>query len=422
MTNLVYNLRYEGEIQDDDTDNDYFIGQLTTVGRQERFQGELMVYLNNAATSFPKPDSVITSMTQNLRQQPQEPGRGNATIHADVLSKCRAALAELFHIKNPARIILTSGSTLALNYVIHGFMTTVQARHCLTSKLEHNSVLRPLNYWAQKGKLSIRYLSLPDIFIPENFKKYLLKNIDFVILNHASNVTGTILPVYQIAELCARDKIPLIIDASQSAGCVEIDISRLPGNVILVFTGHKGLMGPAGTGGFYLGEEIDLFESIIQGGTGIRSDLLFQPTDLPTCYEAGTPNLPGMTGLLAGVEYVHQIGVSRIGAHKARLMQLLESGIDSKSQVMIQAPENHDFRAGILSFTIQDWIPDDIGLALDQSFNISSRTGLHCAPLIHQEIGTWPRGSVRLSNSWFTTTQEIEFAAQAINTIARSAG
>jgi cysteine desulfurase family protein len=379
-----------------------------------------MVYLNNAATSFPKPDAVIHAVTQNLVNPPQEPHRGTVpgADPGDLLQRCRATIAALFNIQNASRIILTSGSTLALNYIIHGFVARRPVSHCLTSVQEHNSVLRPLNFWYAKGKLTVQYLSLPEIFNLDSFKQSLRQPIDFVILNHASNVTGSILPVLEIANLCAENQIPLVIDASQSAGCLEIDVSQFPGNLVLVFTGHKGLMGPQGTGGFYLGEGIDLFEPFLQGGTGIRSDLVQQPSGLPVYYEAGTPNLPGFTGLTAGVDFVRQIGVSRIGAHKDRLLRILKARLVAAIQV--HAPATDDFRAGILSLSLAGWSPEDVGLALSQSFQISTRTGLHCAPLIHPAIGTWPLGTVRLSNSWFTTESEIEYVAQAINSIARS--
>lgn len=379
-----------------------------------------MVYLNNAATSFPKPDSVIHAITQNLINSPQEPGRGTnpESVPRDLLLQCRATIAALFNIQNASRIILTSGSTLALNYIIHGFVSQRPVSRCLTSVQEHNSVLRPLNYHAAEGRLIIQYLSLPEIFNLGSFKQALQQPIDFVILNHASNVTGSILPVQEIARLCAENHIPLVLDTSQSAGCIEIDVSQFPDNLVLVFTGHKGLLGPQGTGGFYLGAAIELFEPLLQGGTGIRSDLMQQPPELPVHYEAGTPNLPGFAGLAAGVDFVRQIGVAQIGAHKDRLLRILKARLAPSIQV--HAPVTDDFRAGILSLSLSGWSPEDVGLALSQSFQISTRTGLHCAPLIHPAIGTWPVGTVRLSNSWFTTESEIEYVAQAINTIARS--
>lgn len=378
-----------------------------------------MIYLNNAATSYPKPEEVINAVTESLHKCPIEPGRGSIGEGNDILTVCRQEIARLFRINDFSRIILTSGSTSALNYVIHGLTILYSDTHCLTSIQEHNSVLRPLNHLKKQGKVRITYLE-PDDFYNTQLVENVLKNaVSFVVLNHVSNVNGSILPVQNIAEICNRYQIPVVVDASQSAGSIEIDISTWPENVILVFTGHKGLMGPMGTGGFYISPAISNFEPIMQGGTGIRSELLLQPETLPLLYEAGTLNLPGFSGLSAGVEFIRKIGIKEIGAHKQKLLAHLCELLSENDKIVWYKPVNDDFRGGVLSFNLKDLEPEDAGLMLQEAFQIVTRTGLHCAPLIHQKLGSWPKGSIRISCSWFTTMEEIETLATAIQVIER---
>jgi len=379
-----------------------------------------MIYLNNAATSYPKPASVVQAVKSHFLHKHCEPGRGSDGNNKDVLTECRAKIGSIFNIKEITRIILTSGSTSALNYAIQGLIHAHNKAHCITSTMEHNSVLRPLNHLVKNQNLTVTHLSSQQIFNIEKFEETINNSTKFVILNHVSNVTGTISPIKEIAKKCAAKKIPLIIDASQSAGSLEINIQDFPGNIILIFTGHKGLMGPMGTGGFYIGSDIELFEPVIQGGTGIRSDLMFQPKELPMYYEAGTMNLPGFAGLAAGVEFVKKVGVKNVGQHKHRLFSMLKELLIKNDKLTLYEPLYKNYSSGVISFNINGWNPADVGIALQESFGIISRTGLHCAPLIHKEVGSWPVGSVRLSCSWCTTREEIEKTARAVNTILKS--
>ncbi|MBN1348749.1 aminotransferase class V-fold PLP-dependent enzyme [candidate division KSB1 bacterium] len=378
-----------------------------------------MIYLNNAATSYPKPESVIAAVSHHLNQIPNEPGRGGFEGQDDILTTCRMNIGMLFRIGDISRIILTSGSTSALNFVIQGLFKLNSGGHCITSSHEHNSVLRPLNHQSRNKNFRITHLPLDTILDLNQFEKSLDKQPTFVVINHVSNVTGTILPIRELAHLCARKHIPICIDASQSAGSFAIDVRDFPGNIILVFTGHKGLMGPMGTGGFYLGSEIELFEPIIQGGTGIRSDLMYQPKDLPLYYESGTMNLPGFAGLAAGVAAVCEIGAPRIGQHKNQLFCRLRESVKKSELLKLFEPYEKNYTGGVFSFAIKGVNPSDIGMILKDSFGIINRSGLHCAPLIHREIGSSPQGTVRLSCSWFTTFEEIDTAADAINKILK---
>lgn len=381
-----------------------------------------MIYLNNAATSYPKPSEVIEAVTDALYQCPNEPGRGSIGEGNDTLSACRQGIAALFQIKDISRIILTTGSTSALNYVIHGLACYYADTHCITSIQEHNSVLRPLNHLNRQGKLKITCLESDNFYDMNLVENTIKKGVSFVVLNHVSNVNGTILPIQPIAELCEKYQVPLIVDASQSAGSIEIDLSIWPENVILVFTGHKGLMGPMGTGGFYIGPQIPRFEPLLQGGTGVRSDLLFQPATLPLLYEAGTMNLPGFAGLNAGIQFIQKIGLKEISDHKQKLLKHFCELLAENDQLVWYKPLDEDFRGGVLSFNLRGYEPADLGLMLQEAFRIVTRTGLHCAPLIHQKLGSWPKGSVRISCSWFTTIEEIERLATAIQIIGRGPG
>lgn len=379
-----------------------------------------MIYLNNAATSYPKPDSVVTAVKNCLLQIPHEPGRGSERNKLDILTRCRSKIAGLFGIDDNARIILTSGATAALNMILQGLADQHLDSHCITSTIEHNSVLRPLNHLSKSHDLKISYIPVKKAYDLAEFEKILQKSTIFVVLNHVSNVTGTILPVTEIAAWCNQKGIPFIIDASQSAGSINIDVQELPQNVILVFTGHKGLMGPMGTGGFYLGKDIELFSPLLQGGTGIRSDLLFQPVELPLYYESGTMNLPGFAGLVEGINFIIEIGVHRIGEHKHKILNHLYQLLYDLKGVTFYLPINQTFAGGVFSFNITGWHPEDLGYVLQESFEIINRTGWHCAPLIHKEIGSLPGGTVRLSCSWFNTRDEIEATAAAIKNVVRS--
>ncbi|MBN2088886.1 aminotransferase class V-fold PLP-dependent enzyme [candidate division KSB1 bacterium] len=378
-----------------------------------------MIYLNNAATSYPKPKEVIDAVTDALNRCPIEPGRGSIGEGNDILTDCRQEVARLFRINDISRIILTSGSTGALNYVIQGLASHYPDTHCLTSIQEHNSVLRPLNHLKRKGKLKLTYLEPDDFCDITAFEKILKETVSFVVLNHISNVNGTILPVQKIAEICHNYQIPVIVDASQSAGSIDIDLSTWPENIILVFTGHKGLMGPMGTGGFYMGPRISNFEPVLQGGTGIRSELLYQPETLPILYEAGTMNLPGFAGLTAGIKFIQKIGLNEISAHKQHILKHFCELLADNHKIVWYKPPDEDFRSGVVSFNLQDFETEDTGLMLQEAFQIVTRTGLHCAPLVHQKLGSWPKGSVRISCSWFTKTEEIETLANAIQAIGR---
>jgi cysteine desulfurase/selenocysteine lyase len=374
-----------------------------------------MIYLNNCATSYPKPPRVVEAVRKSLESIPNEKGRG-FDRGEDIIGLLRNELTEFLHAMRPERLILTTSATYGLNMIIQGIFENGRKNHCVTTKLEHNSVLRPLTHLRNKGMIEVDFISLQDAVLnPEAFVEKITDKTGLVVVNHASNVTGDITPIRELACICHERNIPCLIDASQSIGSsVELDMQLLPGNVIILFTGHKGLYGPSGTGGFYIGEEIEDFQPILQGGTGIRSDLMTQPEDLPLRFEAGTLNLPGYAGLLEGLRFVREKGVKTIGSYKHALIQSLYNHLADFPGITTYPAIKGDFSAGVLSCNIAGWNPEDVGFALDQSFGIICRTGLHCAPLIHEEIGSAPMGTVRLSVSFFSTMDEIDRAAEAL--------
>ena len=380
------------------------------------------IYLNNAATSYPKPESVIKAIEENLHNIPYEPGRMGGSGE-DILALCRKSLAKLLNAKEVERVILTPGATYSLNLLILGLLNNKRNVHCLTTTIEHNSVLRPLNYISKRNNIEITHFPLEKdldnkfYFDLDKFKMSFKENTELVIINHASNVIGIILPIEEISKICYERKIPLIIDTSQSIGCIDIDISKLLGDVYIVFAGHKGLFGPAGTGGFYIKGK--LFEPIIQGGTGIRSDLMEQPKDLPIYYEAGTQNLSGFAGLRAGVEFVLKEKVENIGKRKSYLISHLIDLIKDIPTLKLFLPKDENFSAGVLSFKLEGWTPEEIGYIFEESFDIICRTGLHCAPLVHKNIGSLPEGTVRISVSIFNKEEDINLCAKAIRTLAQ---
>lgn len=378
-----------------------------------------MIYLNNCATSYPKPPGVVQAVRKSLESIPNEKGRG-LDRGEEIIELLRNELKEFLHAVQSERMILTTSATHGLNMVIQGIFENSRKNHCVTTKMEHNSVLRPLTHLRNKGRLRIDFLSLKDAVLnPDALVEKIRDDTGLVVINHASNVTGDITPIRELAYVCQEQSIPCLIDASQSIGSsVELDMRLLPGNVIIVFTGHKGLYGPCGTGGFYIGEEVEDFQPVLQGGTGIRSDLLTQPEDLPIRFEAGTLNLPGYAGLLEGLRFVREKKAKTIGSHKHALIQSLYDHLADFPGITTYPAMKGNFSTGVLSFNIAGWNPEDVGFALDQSFGIICRTGLHCAPLIHEEISSAPMGTVRLSASFFTTMDEIELAAEAVKKLA----
>jgi len=351
------------------------------------------VYLNNAATSHPKPREVITAVQRALCEVPGDESRGSGGY--DCRAACRNELAAVFGVGDPNRIVLMPSATHALNLVINGLVA--RGSHVVTTVLEHNSVLRPLAHQGRDLGVAVVHLKprVDGRIDPAEVRRAIGSRTSLVVVTHASNITGSIQPVEEIAELAAASGVPLLIDAAQTAGTVRFNHCRLPGRVFVAFAGHKALLGPSGVGGLILPD--DELAQLTVGGTGIRSESRFHPEELPLRHEAGTPNLPGIAGLLAGTRTVLDSGVNSEGQHRNRLVRLTREGLAALPEVCLLPLAADDGRAGVVSFTIRNWGSEMVGYVLRESFGIETRTGLQCAPMAHEFFATFPDGAVRAS-------------------------
>jgi cysteine desulfurase family protein len=381
-----------------------------------------MIYLDNAATSWPKPPQVKEAMVKFMEEVGANPGRSGHLLSieaARILYETREALVTLFHVKDPSRIVFTLNATESLNLALKGLLKP--GDHIITSSMEHNSVMRPLRDLEKKGiALSVLPCSKEGVLDPQEVEKQIRSNTRMVILNHASNVAGTLLPIKEVGRITRTYNLLFLVDAAQTAGAYPIDVER-DGIDLLAFTGHKSLYGPQGTGGLVIGERVDEKEMIPlkQGGTGSRSEFEEQPDFMPDRFESGTPNGVGIAGLLAGIRFVLEKGVEQIRQHESNLMQKLIKGLKEISQVKLYGPENRENRIAVLSFNLAHHSPSEVALRLEREFGILCRPGLHCAPAAHRTLGTFPEGTVRFGLSAFSTETEIEAAIEAVSLIAQ---
>ena len=359
-----------------------------------------MIYLDNAATTFLKPDSVHRAVEAAFRTM-SSPGRGGyeaAMMAADTVFNCRCAIAQMYGLENPERVVFTMNATHALNLAIK---TLVPPKgRVVISGWEHNAVTRPLRALDAEIMVAAGMLFNPDSTI-DAFRRLITRDTCAVICTHVSNVFGYILPVEEIAELCRNAGVPLIIDASQSAGCLPLDLQRL-GAAFVAFPGHKGLYGPQGTGVLLCGQ--DTVRPLLEGGTGSLSIQQEMPDFLPDRLEAGTHNMPGIAGLLAGVEYVQTEGMEQIFGHERRLTALAAEGLRGMGGVRVY--EHSACQSGVLSFAVQGRGAEETAALLAER-GFALRAGLHCSPLAHSSAGTLKTGTVRLSVSAFSTELEI---------------
>lgn len=379
-----------------------------------------MIYLDNAATSFPKPPEVIKAMTDYAITIGASPGRSSHRLAADagrLVFQAREQLARLFNLSDSSRIIFTKNVTEALNLAIFGLAQP--GDQILTSAMEHNSVMRPLRYLEQEGRITLDIIPTtptgkPDI---DQLRQLLRqKSFQLAVLNHGSNVTGTIFPLSQIIPLLKNEGIIVIIDGAQTAGAIPIDLGKLSAD-IFCFTGHKSLFGPQGTGGFVLREGVKPLP-LMRGGTGSRSEEEYQPDFLPDLYESGTPNTIGLTGLATAVRFVNQTTVEKIHHHEFQLGKILRQGLAAINGLRLHGPRSDQDRLPVTSFTLEKLTPAEIAFRLDRQHDIMVRVGLHCAPLAHKTIGTFPRGTVRLAPGFFNTIREMKTVIRAIEEMA----
>jgi cysteine desulfurase/selenocysteine lyase len=399
-----------------------------------------LIYLDNAATSFPKPQQVTEAMVHFMDHVGANPGRAGHPLALEagkIVQAARDNLARLFNIDNSSRISFAMNVTEALNTVFHGYLNP--GDHVVTTAMEHNSVMRPLIYLQEKGDivLDIAPCDRKGVLDVHALSGLLHKDTRLVVLNHASNVCGTLQDVAAVRRVIGD--IPLLLDAAQTAGAYPIDVQAL-GIDLLAFTGHKGLMGPQGTGGLYVREGIEV-RSFKRGGTGSRSEDLHQPDFMPDALESGTQNNVGIAGLAAAVAFILEKGVEKIRRHEQILTKALLDGIYDLQNVTIYGPLDPAQQVATVSITFDstlpeasegslgcgainlEWFDDSVPIGeaedrLSNQYNILVRVGLHCAPLAHRTIGTFPDGTVRLSMGYFNTLEDIDTAVQAIRRIA----
>lgn len=377
-----------------------------------------MIYLDNAATSFPKPNSVYQSMMVAMKEYGANPGRSGHRLALQAgraIYETRELLAKLFNIQNPMNIIFTNNATEGLNIGIKGLLKP--GDHVITTSMEHNSVLRPLIALEKVGiKTTIVQCDEVGRVSLEAIESSITEDTRLIVTTHASNVTGTIFPIKDIGTIAKRHDIIYMVDAAQTAGLYDIDVEDM-GIDILVFPGHKSLLGPQGTGVMYIREEIDITQ-LKEGGTGSKSDLLIQPEFLPDKFESGTPNTPGIVGLGAGIRYILDKGMENIRKHEKDLTRYFITELKKIDKVKIYGTCDVETQAPVVSINIGDEDSSEVSYVLDKAFDIAVRPGLHCAPLAHKTIGTFEQGVVRFSIGPFTTNDDIEKAIEAVRKIS----
>ena len=350
------------------------------------------------------------------------PGRSGHRLSieaARVLHEAREALCLCFNMKDSSRVIFTHNATESINLALKGLLKP--GDHVITSSMEHNSVMRPLRDLERKGiKLSVTPCTPKGTLDPQEVEKKIQTNTRMVVLNYASNVTGTLLPVREVGLIARRHGLLFLVDAAQTAGAYAIDVER-DGIDLLAFTGHKSLYGPQGTGGLVIGVRVNEKELIPlkQGGTGSRSEFEEQPDFLPDRFESGTPNTVGIAGLLAGIQFVQEKGIERIRNHEISLIQKLIDGLKEFPQVTLYGPENSQDRTATLSFNVAHLSPSEVAFRLEREFGILCRPGLQCAPAAHRTIGTFPEGTVRFSLSYLNSKEHVDQALQAVSQLVR---
>lgn len=373
--------------------------------------------MDNAATSYPKPESVYAAVDNFNRYQGGNPGRGThrQTIQAgSILLDARESLARLFNIGDSSRIAFTANVTESLNTGLKGWLRP--GDHVITTSMEHNSVARPIYALTQQGVgWTAVACSNQGVLDPEQVAQAIKPNTRMICILHASNLTGTIMPIMEVGKI-ARDRgIVFMVDTAQTAGVLDLDVEKQYID-ILAFTGHKGLLGPQGTGGIYLKPGLQI-RPLKEGGTGSQSESLEQPDCMPDRLESGTPNTPGIAGLLAGTEFILTTGRDKIRSHEQALTAALVEGLQLIDRVEVYGSTDSRQRVAVVAFNIEGMDCGELSLRLEYDYGIITRSGLHCTPLAHQTLGTLVRGACRLSPGYFTTATDIQNVLQAVYNI-----
>ncbi|NFE36185.1 aminotransferase class V-fold PLP-dependent enzyme [Clostridium botulinum] len=383
----------------------------------------MKVYLDNAATTYPKPEKVYSSILNYMKNVGASPGRGgyeNALTGDRMVYKCRQSLINLFNFNKIENVVFTSNITASLNILIKSIVK--DGWHVITSSMDHNSVIRPLVSLEKSNKIELDILNCSEegLINIEDFKNAIKDSTKLVVLSHASNIVGTIQPLEAIGKICKEKGIYFIIDSAQTAGVLPLNFQNLNCNA-LAFTGHKSLLGPQGIGGFIIDDELNnIATNFIEGGTGSLSESTLQPDFLPDKFESGTMNTPGIAGLLAGIEYINEEGLNAIKEREEYLSREFINGLLNIDSVKVYGPLDASLRTATISINSSKIDNSELGFLLDSEFGIMVRTGLHCAPLAHKTIGSFPQGTLRFSFGAFNDIKDINYALYALNSILNS--
>lgn len=380
----------------------------------------MIVYLDNGATSFPKPkiviDTIIDSLNHGSGSLHRSQTRNALNLERSVYD-ARALVADFFNFRAIDHVVFTKNITESINLVLSGFLSI--GDHVVTTTLEHNAVIRPLDYLKRKKNVtySVVPLTLEGQLDYDALRIELKARPKLMIATHASNVSGDIVDIYRIGAMCSEFGVPFLVDTAQSAGVLNVDFEA-SGATFLAFTGHKSLLGPQGIGGLLIKPGFsELVEPFILGGTGSVSESSQQPEMMPDKFESGTQNILGILGLKAGIEYVRSIGLEQIRNHENRLIMMFQNAFENDPRVKIIGNLDTNMRVGILAMDFLTLDNSTMVYELSKTYDISTRGGLHCAPLAHKAYGSYPNGTVRFSVSHFTTDDEIEYAIEVISKI-----
>lgn len=372
-----------------------------------------MIYLDNGATSFPKPKGMTYIMEDCMLHYCGNPGRSGHAMSmktGEKIYEARKQVAKLFSIKNPGRLLFTKNTTESLNLAMYGFLRN--GDHVVTTSMEHNSVLRPLKALEDRGvQHSIVCGNIEGCVSGQAIGNAVTEKTRLIVMTAASNVTGSIMPIKEVAGIAKEKGIPLLLDAAQAAGCMPLNVEEL-GISMMAFPGHKGLLGPLGTGCLYVSEEIEL-QPLLYGGTGTESRSRLQPADFPEGFEAGTVNAPGIIGLGYAASVVEKVGIHAIAYHERQLICQFDNAIRNMNCVDLYGPVSEQ-KTGISLFNIRGIECEEVADRLNREFGIAVRSGYHCAGLAHRTIGTWDTGAVRLSVGPFNTGKDIKRAVDAV--------
>lgn len=376
------------------------------------------IYLDNAATSFPKPKGVADAVYDFMINNGTSSGRGSykKAMQSDyIVYECRKLIGNLFNFDDPKKVVFTSNVTDSLNIAIRGILK--ENDHVITSSLEHNAVWRCLKTLEKDINIKIDTVecSKDGITNPEDIKKYIRKDTALIVFTQASNVLGTIQPIKEIGKIARENKIVFLVDAAQSAGAMKIDIKE--DNIdILAFTGHKSLLGPMGTGGLIINTDIDI-KPLKAGGTGGDSAYDYQPDYYPNHLETGTSNVSGIAGLRAAIKFLNREGIDNIHNKEKELTKYALQRLETVKDIEIYGPKDCEKILSVISFNIKNKRPEDISTILDQKYDIMLRAGLHCAPTAHSVINTKDRGSLRIGIGYFNTKDDIDKLVEALNNL-----